>query len=50
MPKTEVRECEYCYNVKECTYTEDPFNCEINDNHEEHWLCEDCVYNSRMEI
>jgi len=32
------------------SYRPDPFNEEIRGDFTDHWLCDDCYYNSRMEI
>ncbi len=42
--------CHDCEEVKECTFTVDPFDSEINGKDIYRWRCEDCLHASAYEI
>jgi len=41
--------CCRCGN-EEAIYTENPYDSEINDNHDMDWYCYDCLEELRMDI
>jgi hypothetical protein len=41
--------CEYCSN-KGARYIPDPFSSEIHGDDTPHWICDDCEYQSAMDI
>lgn len=43
------RHCEYC-GAPNATWRPDPYQEEINNNHECHWICDACYHDSCMEI
>ena len=47
--KDNYHTCEYCGDPADY-FGPDPYNSEINDDYTEHWICEECLYNSSMEI
>jgi len=43
--------CESCGQYKEdVEYRENPYNAEIYDDYSEHWLCDNCSWESSMDI
>ena len=36
--------CEYCGNPTEY-FGPDPYDCEVNNNCEEYWICDECYSN-----
>lgn len=46
----EVRECDTCGEETVCAYTTDPFSVEIRDDFTLGWYCDQCLYNSAMEV
>ena len=49
-PKTELRKCESCNAMAQCTYEADPFMSEIHGDNSEVWQCEKCYENSCDDI
>ena len=38
----EEKNCEYC-GASDATYTEDPFDLEVYNDHTKHWICNECA-------
>ena len=41
--------CEYCEHGTNY-FGADPFNCEVNYDCRDHWVCDDCYYNASQEL
>lgn len=50
MSEQQTIKCEDCGEIKECTWTSDPFRDEIYGDETKHWLCEDCCFDSAQDI
>jgi hypothetical protein len=42
--------CNHFFAEPDIEWGPDPFSSEIHDDHTPMWLCDDCRYNSMMEI
>lgn len=46
----EEQKCEYCGGTESVDLVENPFQSEINDNHDLHWMCYQCYMDSLGDI
>ena len=44
------RECEFCHEVKPCTFMPDPYGHDVNNDDTLYWICEDCAVTRADEI
>lgn len=45
----DCRQCESC-GADDCSYVEHPKAAELDDDHSLHWLCDDCIEQSCLDI
>ncbi len=45
-----VVECSHCNKILPCTWMPDPFQSDVHGDETPMWICEDCAWQSNMDI